>query len=132
MQMPKCFFIAAQLLALPSVKAMLEPNEETIDKMLKGEPGYSVHDVPDEDVEGFLHPLLRRGGGKLVQEVIDRRAGNPERDSIETLVDAETKKVFPRELVKDIVEYVMGSPIEGLDLETADDQGRTLLREAVL
>ena len=132
MQMPNCFFIAAQLLALPSVKAMLEPNEETIDKMLKGEPGYSVHDVPDEDVKGFLHPLLRRGGGKLVQEVIDRRAASTKRGSIETLVDAETKEVFPLPVVEGIVEYVMGSPIKGLDLNMVDNRGRTLLHAAVL
>ena len=130
MQIYKCFFTAAQLLALPSVHAMWTPNRETIDKILKGELGETVHDVPDEKVHEFLHPLLNeRGGKKLVKEVTYRLRGSPKRRDIKTAVDAE--KVLPEELVKICVDFVLGPVIEGLNLDTTNVFGEPLLQSAV-
>ena len=132
MQFYRCFFTAAQLLALPSVHAMWTPNRETIDKILKGEPGETVHDVPDEKVHEFLCPLLsRRGGKKLVQEVTYRLRGSPKRLDIKTAVDALAEKVLPEDLVNVCVDFVLGPVIEGLDLDTTDFFGKILLLSAV-
>ena len=130
MQIYKSFFTAAQLLALPSVHAMWTPDQETIDKILKGELGETVHDVPDEKVHEFLHPLLNeRGGKKLVQEVTYRLRGSPKRHDIKTAVDAE--KVLPEDLVKKCVDFVLGPVIEGLDLHVKNVFGEPLLQSAV-
>ena len=132
MQIYKCFFTAAQLLALPSVHAMWTPNRETIDKILKGELGETVHDVPDEKVHEFLHPLLNeRGGKKLVKEVTYRLRGSPKRLDIKTAVDALAEKVLPEDLVNVCVDFVLGPVIEGLDLDTTDFFGKPILPHAV-
>ena len=131
MQFSKCFCTAAQLLVLPSVYAMWIPNGDTLDKMLRGEPGYTVHDVPDEKVKEFLHPLLRGGGEKLVQEVTYRSAASPKRDDIKTTLDEVTEKKLPLAVVNVFLEFVLGPPIEGLDLEVKNEEGDTLLMRAV-
>ena len=131
MQISTCFFTAAQLLAMPPVHQNIE-DQETIDKILKGEAGKTVHDVPDEKVNELLHPLLsRRGGEKLVQEVIYRLRGSPKRHDIKTAFDALTEEVLPAALVNVCLDFVLGPVIEGLDLDTTDNFGRTLLLSAV-
>ena len=137
MQLTKCFFTAAQLLALPSVDAMWTANRENIDKILDGEDETTVHDVPDEKVNDFLHPLFHRfGGQKLVQEVTYRLPGSPKRDYTKTAIDAlkevvNVLEVLPLAVVNVCLDFVFGPPIKELDLETRNGLGKTLLIQAV-
>ena len=123
MQISKFFFIAAQVLPVPAVSAM----QDKIREIIKGESGDTVHEIPHNEVNGYLLPLLEEGGEKFVMELIDRSAASPKRAHITSALGALKKPELTSTVVKEILEFTHGSLIEDLDLDTIDDDGTPLV-----
>ena len=130
MKIPKCLSILAHLLAVST----MDPKQRRtfIDKVLEGRPKCSVHDIPNKEVNQFLHPLLKRkGGANFLKELIHRSSGSRKHNEITTIIQ-DAMKGFPPYLVKVIGDFVVGLKIPSLDVNTKDPRsGMTLLLAAV-
>ena len=126
MKIPKCLSILAHLLAVSTMGP--EQRKTFIDKVLEGGPKASIHDIPNEEVNQFLHPLYERGGANFLKELIHRSRKHNE---ITTIIQ-DIMKGFPPYLVKVIADFVVGLKIPSLDVNTKDPRsGMTLLLAAV-
>ena len=124
MQTPQCLTIVAALFSLPAVYATGNRNPAvTIANILKRES-----DIPHENVNDFLHPLFSEDGATdLVMELIFRSKKSRSRNDIDTLL----QNVFVKDVAQLCTDFVFGTQIEALDLNTKNSVGETLLNRAV-
>ena len=129
MKVPRWLTSAAALFALPSVYAVENRNRAvTVRNILKREPEITVHDISHENVNDFLHPLFSEDGATdLVMELIFRSKKSRSRNDIDTLL----QNVFVKDVAQLCTDFVFGTQIEALDLNTKNSGGRTLLIRAV-
>ena len=127
MKTPKWLSSVAVLYALPSVCG----SKITVDNILKRDPEITVHDIPGEEVNDFLHPLVEGGGWDLVKELIFRSKKSPQKDSMATLIRNTVPELAVPGIANLCTDFVFGPQIEALNLNTKSDSGSTLLIEAV-
>ena len=131
MKTPKWLTSVAALFALPSVYAV-ETIADIIADILKREPENTVHDLPHESVNQFLHPLIsKEDGADLVKELIFRSKKSPKHNDIATLLSDVVPDVFVTGIAELCTDFVVGPQIEALDLNTKNHRGNTLLMRAV-
>ena len=138
MKTPKWLTSVAALFALPSVCAVRNSNravqgesEITVRNILKRDPKITVHDIPDEKVNEFLHPLLKGGGGDLVKELILRSKESPQKNRMTTLIRTVVPELDVPGIAEVCIDFVFGPQIKALNLNTKDSSGMTLLMAAV-
>ena len=133
MKTPRWLTSAAALFALPTVYAVENRNRAvTVRNILKREPEITVHDIPEENVNEFLHLLIDEDDGEdLMMELIFRSKESPKHNDIATLLSDVVPDVFVKGIAELCTDFVVGPQIGALDVNTKNSRGETLLIRAV-